>query len=422
MKSLSVWGSLEHDDLKDITSKLERLINKQLDAETKLTDTFGEYREKMKEIKKREKQIFDQNGKLKNAEKALADAKRKQKGDQDQLQFQKGLHEEELKRMLAEHEGLKRKDMLESFSMYFGALQLAIAARFGNHLVNQIPQGTLLPGQTLPSYNDYEAECDGKRKETNETVASGSRQSPELSVKGNSPEPRGLNPSATLASVPFPPVKANLKQRMSAMSLSANNSNNGSVSGSNVSNNNQLRSPDRDDDTTSQVESHAPSFLDQFSNSDEPQNLQFQTVSRPFYNSYSSSTPPSQPGVIPNYNSGPQSQIGISNYATPNVPPSQPPQYSSPYGNYSTPQSYYNQNPPQPDIYSGNMYSTPYPQNGYQQQPYFNNGNGYPQNGPTNPPPPPPSIPPPGNNFSQPPPPAGPPPVEHYSPPNYNYN
>ncbi|KAJ3212838.1 hypothetical protein HDU67_003579 [Dinochytrium kinnereticum] len=225
-KYFGVWGELQHDDIKDISAKMIKLLSRQIDAEAALNNSLGEYRQKMKEIKAREQAISDQQSKVKTAGTKLQDALRKQK-ESDQLKFELNLHEEELKRLKAEHEGLKRRDIRDAFYLYFQAyadygqkvcrillkhLQLNAVTEFGKHLADQIPQGTLAVDQVLPPFSsgkvteqimkDFDAAFEGKT-----IVATPKQESATTAPRQPSPEAPRTSTSTPSGNIDAPSTR-----------------------------------------------------------------------------------------------------------------------------------------------------------------------------------------------------------------------
>ncbi|KAI8846763.1 Eisosome component PIL1-domain-containing protein [Chytridium lagenaria] len=325
IKYFGVWGELEHDDIKDVSSKMTRLISRQLDAENDLNTSMGEYRQKMREIKVREKAIADQEAKVAKASSKLQDALRKQK-DSENLKFELQLQEDELKKLKADHEGFKRRDLRDSFYTYFKACsefsrKLSAVANFGKHLADQIPQGTLAIGQVLPAFTsgkvteqilkDFDASFEGRTITLTSSTPLGNNV-PAMSKPTNA-APAMPEPKSTL-STPVPPNKLSLDKRVSALSLSSHVTQDTTTASSSVVS-----------DVSSQPQPGA-SFIDRYSVG-EKRDFEYATVSRPIYgasyhdpnaSSYSTVST-SQPPVN---NMAPPSSVGYAN----------PPSYG--YDNY----------------------------------------------------------------------------------------
>ncbi|KAI9343751.1 hypothetical protein DFJ73DRAFT_942096 [Zopfochytrium polystomum] len=109
-----------------------------------------------KDIKTREDKIHDWKLKVKRAHDQLEKAAKQQKPT-DQAKFEVETLEEELKKLVAEHVGLLRADLRDAYHFYYDgyaelASKMAAVAKFGRHLADQIPQGSLAPGQELPPF------------------------------------------------------------------------------------------------------------------------------------------------------------------------------------------------------------------------------------------------------------------------------
>ncbi|KAJ3117308.1 hypothetical protein HDU96_007214 [Phlyctochytrium bullatum] len=311
IKSFGVWGSMEHDDIKDISGKLIKLLNKQLDAETVLATTLGEYRQKLKEIKAREQAILDQQAKVKTVSGKLQDALRKQKQrESEQFKEELAVHTEELERMKAEHEGFKRRDFRDAFYLYFKAQaeysqKLAAVSQFGRYLAEQIPQGSLAVGQSLPAFtsaaaqvtdqimNDFENAYSGKPARTNSvknSVVASPRISENASTNRNN-ESSGVSSAQAAvprSSTPTPPFKLSIDQRMSALTLTGQGKAEATLMASPhpVGNTSDNEGKNQTDTSTEGSSSsvQVSSFLDKLGNdSGNPQD-EYTTISRGSFN------------------------------------------------------------------------------------------------------------------------------------------
>jgi NACalpha-BTF3-like transcription factor len=102
------------------------IFTKLLDAEDMFTVESLQYREKMKEIKKREMQIQTLKARVKTAQDKHKENVKKQKPS-DQSKYEAEALEEELAKLVAEHEGSKRAEIRDALRIKFAACtQLAI--------------------------------------------------------------------------------------------------------------------------------------------------------------------------------------------------------------------------------------------------------------------------------------------------------
>ncbi|KAI8910357.1 hypothetical protein EDD86DRAFT_205191 [Gorgonomyces haynaldii] len=140
----------------DVTSKWNTMnidFQKRLSA---FVDAYTEYREKLKEIKKMSDSVHELANKHKHAQEKLNKAISANKPS-EQLQREASQLEYEFQCKSAEYESVKRallKDGLIKQAEGWSLLgkHMEILAVFQKHLANQIPQGTLAPGQELPMY------------------------------------------------------------------------------------------------------------------------------------------------------------------------------------------------------------------------------------------------------------------------------
>ena len=121
-----------------------------------LTTSYTTYRSKIKEIKKKEEDLIELQEKHKNAAKALNKAREK-KNPTDVLEREEKDLNYQTKKQKSLHEGEMRSLLKEGLTIQYQSLadfsqKLSTLAHFGKHMVSQIPQGTVSPGQELPPY------------------------------------------------------------------------------------------------------------------------------------------------------------------------------------------------------------------------------------------------------------------------------
>ncbi|KAJ3328028.1 hypothetical protein HDU76_010712, partial [Blyttiomyces sp. JEL0837] len=155
-KYYAIWGKLEGADIDDISSKMTTVFDHLFTAESTFVESYTQFRKKIKEVKAREEAIQEQRQKVKTAHTKLESAAKAQKPI-DALKIDYEAQGEELKKMIADHEGLKRADIRDAFKMQFEAyaalaIKMSVVAKYGVYLADQIPQGSLAPGQEMPPY------------------------------------------------------------------------------------------------------------------------------------------------------------------------------------------------------------------------------------------------------------------------------
>ncbi|RKO90021.1 Eisosome component PIL1/LSP1, partial [Blyttiomyces helicus] len=155
-KFMASWGKEQAADLEDITHNLHNVFTEFSKFFNDMSDHHVVFRAKLKEIRAREDALYDLRQKVKSAADKVKEAIKKQK-PVDQLKGDLASLESQLATQEGEHEGFKRAAFQEGMRGQFDALlvfgkKVQVAATFGNHLADQIPQGSLAPGQKLPPY------------------------------------------------------------------------------------------------------------------------------------------------------------------------------------------------------------------------------------------------------------------------------
>ncbi|KAI9205664.1 Eisosome component PIL1-domain-containing protein [Polychytrium aggregatum] len=155
-KYMAVWGKKEEEDLRDISEKMSQVLSKQQEIFNELADQYALGRNAMKEVKQREEDLEKLKNKVKHLQTALETARKKGRPTdglvQEVLDAQTAV--EEASCSLAGFKRMKlREGFHDSFDAYLNmAKKISVMATFCKHLADQIPQGTLSPGQELPAY------------------------------------------------------------------------------------------------------------------------------------------------------------------------------------------------------------------------------------------------------------------------------
>ncbi|KAL2918516.1 lipid-binding protein [Polyrhizophydium stewartii] len=153
---LTMWGNIEHADIKDICDRTRDLLNEFQNMLSDFSAGYGNYREKLKEIHKGGETLHDLKHKQSTLQSKLSQAI-KNKKPHEQLQSELATTEREVLEHIANYESSKRalfRDALESQFEAFNVFgkQLVVLGTFGKYMAGQIPQGKLAPGQDLPMY------------------------------------------------------------------------------------------------------------------------------------------------------------------------------------------------------------------------------------------------------------------------------
>ncbi|KAJ3195771.1 hypothetical protein HK101_011113 [Irineochytrium annulatum] len=366
IKYLGVWGKMEHADIDDISSKLTGVMSALVDGEDALIESMTSYRSKLAEIRKREEAITQQKAKVKRTVAAVREAAKKQK-DVEQATFEQDLAEEELRKMESESEGLKRLDMRDAFRILFAgyaelARKMAAVATFGTHLADQIPQGTLLPGQVLPPFNNANV-TDQIMADFNAALKG---QPPEsiLSLNRGSSSPTSADATMILTGPagdqsPVPPPKNHLVNRTSNTSITHDAPRPPSASPTALTPSNSL--PMSENDHNDSGSTTAGSFIATYATAERRSVVEYTTISRPNYDRAASEVngelppPPASPYGQPyqHQNQQQQPQQSFQSYQQPFTQPTYQPQ--QPYGQQQQGSPYYGQ----PPGAGGGYYGTP---------------------------------------------------------------
>ncbi|KAJ1539290.1 hypothetical protein HK405_013054 [Cladochytrium tenue] len=228
-----VWGKLEATDIKDICEKVVAINSVLFEAEADMIKTYIACREKFKTVRERELKVHALRHKARKARDVLERAARRNRSS-EQLEFERNYAEEELREAEADHVGRLRADLRDALNIFYGgykdlAVKMTAAAKFGRHLSDQIPQGTLKPGQELPPftggsvidqiYNDFKLALDGRIP----LSPSPTPPSPLSGPRGRSPSPRlsSLLPSQPPALHSTPSYSSSLREEFHAQDEAA---------------------------------------------------------------------------------------------------------------------------------------------------------------------------------------------------------
>eukprot|EP00842_Homolaphlyctis_polyrhiza_P001350 jgi/Hompol1/2215/HPOL_001646-RA len=162
---LTSWANIEHQDIKDICDRTREMLDEFqtmiLDFQLyNLSDGYGIYRDKLKEINKQTETLHALQHKHKQIQDRLSSAV-KNKKPHEALQSELASTERDLQAMVADFESQKRLLLKEALDSQFDAFvsfgkEMTVLGAFGKFLSSQIPQGKLSPGQELPMYKGQE--------------------------------------------------------------------------------------------------------------------------------------------------------------------------------------------------------------------------------------------------------------------------
>ncbi|KAJ3286592.1 hypothetical protein HK104_008965 [Borealophlyctis nickersoniae] len=155
-KYLASWGKGEHADLADITDKFAMLFDEYVKFQNALTERYNEYRNRLKEIREKEEALWNAKKQLRELQNTVK-AEIKKGKPADSMRAELTAAEKNLMEAESTHEGVKRAVFKQAMYTQFDALmdygqKVTILGMYGKHLSDQIPQGTLAPGQALPEY------------------------------------------------------------------------------------------------------------------------------------------------------------------------------------------------------------------------------------------------------------------------------
>ncbi|KAI9327386.1 Eisosome component PIL1-domain-containing protein [Obelidium mucronatum] len=157
------WAGTKEEDVRSIAKKWCDIQHSFIVAESEYIESLEQSRLRMKVIRNREKGIGDAKQKLKAAISKRDAAEKKQvpadeinKLKQDARDIQGHIMDLE-----AEHLGMTRLDLREALRIKHEAclkyaVKMSVASKFSLYLADQIPQGQLLAGQSLPPFANHE--------------------------------------------------------------------------------------------------------------------------------------------------------------------------------------------------------------------------------------------------------------------------
>ncbi|KAJ3027615.1 UNVERIFIED_CONTAM: hypothetical protein HDU68_003488 [Siphonaria sp. JEL0065] len=157
------WAGTKEEDVRSIAKKWCEIQEAFMVAESEYIESLEQSRLRMKVIRNREKGIGEAKQKLKAAI-SKRDAAEKKQGSVDDINHLKQDARNiqgHILELEAEHLGLTRLDLREALrikheaSLKF-AVKMSVASKFSLYLADQIPQGQLLAGQTLPPFANHE--------------------------------------------------------------------------------------------------------------------------------------------------------------------------------------------------------------------------------------------------------------------------
>lgn len=153
---LAKWGESEFADINDITGHLLSLETAFGDSLLDYAQSHCLYREGLKNIKKLHTSLKDNETKLKKARENLAQAVQLKKPYTQLENDVKSLEFDQMS-LIANYESQKRAYLKSSIKTKAEAgarlaKSLHVFSTFQSHMADQIPQGTLSPGQQLPTY------------------------------------------------------------------------------------------------------------------------------------------------------------------------------------------------------------------------------------------------------------------------------
>ncbi|KNC99737.1 uncharacterized protein SPPG_05117 [Spizellomyces punctatus DAOM BR117] len=224
-KYMAVWGKTEHTDVADITEKYLVLFEEFAKFHYTLIERYELYRSRLKEMKAREDSLYVLRKRLKELQEKFKDAIKKQKPHEG-IKLELTTVDRDLAEQEAAYEGYKRASFKDAMHLQFDAWmefanKITIFATFGKYLSDQIPQGSLAPGQELPAYEgatvttrivtDFLKELrtydSQHHSDTLEPNVNHRRSSGASSLNIDDALPPVPSPEPTAASIPQPPPK-----------------------------------------------------------------------------------------------------------------------------------------------------------------------------------------------------------------------
>jgi chromosome segregation ATPase len=155
-KYLSLWGEQEFADLKDITSQYNQMTNEYTMMMAEWEYAQHEFREKLKDIRTHSDTIAAIRSKSKAAADKLLKAQKAGKPTEE-LSIESRALEAQLNNEMAAFETTKRNYLQQGMLAHFNGMKkfaqkLSEYATYGAELAHQIPQFSITPGQSPPTY------------------------------------------------------------------------------------------------------------------------------------------------------------------------------------------------------------------------------------------------------------------------------
>ncbi|TPX57481.1 hypothetical protein PhCBS80983_g03810 [Powellomyces hirtus] len=155
-KYMALWGKSEHKDFEDVTEKFLTLFDEFGKFHSELIEKYEIYRSRLKDMRAREESLYTLRKRLKDLQEKYKDALKKQKPSET-IKIELTVVDRDLAEQEAEHEGFKRSTFKDAMHLQMDAWmefgnKMTVFSTFGKHLADQIPQGSLAPGQELPEY------------------------------------------------------------------------------------------------------------------------------------------------------------------------------------------------------------------------------------------------------------------------------
>jgi DNA repair ATPase RecN len=151
------WGDEEHLDLKDLSTHFSRFSKDTEKAIVDLSDSYSDYRKKLKEILKMTSELKELQKKHASSAEKLKKHNKSGKGPDNKLEKEEEDSNMAVLEFIANYECEKRKMLQEGLNIQFKGWEMfsnriGVISHFGLHMANQIPQGKLGPGDVLPPY------------------------------------------------------------------------------------------------------------------------------------------------------------------------------------------------------------------------------------------------------------------------------
>ncbi|RKO99372.1 hypothetical protein CXG81DRAFT_14600, partial [Caulochytrium protostelioides] len=155
-RQLQVWGTTEHPDLADIADKLGTLYEDLFVAQDYYADQHEAYRHFLKEIRNAEEAYYAVAKRQRLLQDRVEGLKKKNKPFEE-VRLELLSVEGQLSKMEADLHENKRNLLRKGLTIQYEAMavwakRLALASRYGMHLVGQIPHDKPVQGHALPPW------------------------------------------------------------------------------------------------------------------------------------------------------------------------------------------------------------------------------------------------------------------------------